>query len=143
MYKKVFLDANVILDCFDTDRPNHVHSYKTYEYLIMNSQIFTSCDIITTLYYIGKKVDKQNILHNIRNINKMLKVTEFSNMEVEETCKLMMDEKRFVDLEDTLQFVMAKKYDCDLIISNDKNFASLEIPILSSEEFLRKCDLLD
>lgn len=143
MYKKVFLDANVILDCFDTDRPNHVYSYKTYEYLIMNSQIFTSCDIITTLYYIGKKVDKQNILHNIRNINKMLKVIEFSNMEVEETCKLMMDEKRFVDLEDTLQFVMAKKYDCDLIISNDKNFASLEIPILSSEEFLRKCDLLD
>lgn len=143
MYKKVFLDANVILDCFDTDRPNHVYSYKTYEYLIMNSQIFTSCDIITTLYYIGKKVDKQNILHNIRNINKMLKVIEFSNMEVEETCKLMMDEKRFVDLEDTLQFVMAKKYDCDLIISNDKNFASLEIPILSSEEFLIKCDLLD
>lgn len=137
MYKKVFLDANVILDCFDTDRPNHVYSYKTYEYLIMNSQIFTSCDIITTLYYIGKKVDKQNILHNIRNINKMLKVIEFSNMEVEETCKLMMDEKRFVDLEDTLQFVMAKKYDCDLIISNDKNFASLEIPILSSEEFCK------
>jgi predicted nucleic acid-binding protein len=73
----------------------------------------------------------------------MLKVIEFSNMEVEETCKLMMDEKRFVDLEDTLQFVMAKKYDCDLIISNDKNFASLEIPVLSSEEFCRKCDLLD
>ncbi|KIM03384.1 MAG: ribonuclease [Sulfurovum sp. AS07-7] len=139
MYKKVFLDANVILDCFDTDRPHHANSYKVYEYLIINSQIFTSCDIITTLYYVGKKVDKQNILHNIRNINKTVKVIEFSNKEVEETCQLMADDERFADLEDTLQFVMAKKYDCDLIISNDKNFASLEIPILSSEEF---CELI-
>lgn len=135
MYKKVFLDANVILDCFDTDRPNHSNSYKAYEYLVMNSQIFTSCDIITTLYYIGKKADKQNILHNIININKIIKVIEFSNKEVEATCKLMVEDDRFVDLEDTLQFVMAKKYSCDIIISNDKNFATQEIPVLTSEEF--------
>ncbi len=120
----------------DAARINHAFSYKAYEFLLINAEIFTSCDIITTLYYIGKKVDKINILQNIINVNKTVKVVEFSNNEVEESCELMMRDGRFVDLEDTLQYIMAKKYDCDLIISNDKEFVNHDTTLMSSKDFL-------
>lgn len=96
------------------------------------------CDLITTIYYINSKIDKKQALFNIQAITKTLKIIEFSNKEVEETCELMIKDRDFVDLEDTIQYIMAKKYNCNLIISNDSNFTSKEIDILTSEEFFIK-----
>ena len=36
----------------------------------------------------------------------------------------MEKDQNFKDLEDTLQYVLAKKEGCELILSNDKNFYS-------------------
>lgn len=137
---RVFLDANILLDKYDQGRPTHVFSHKSYEYLLLrdNTEIFTSCDIITTLYYVGSKNDKTQILHDIRATNKTLKVIEFSNKEVEETCQLMLEDKDYKDLEDTIQYIMAKKYECDVIISNDKNFVSKDIKLMTSEGFCKE-----
>ena len=85
-------------------------------------QIFTSCDLITTIYYINSKYDKKQALFNIQAISKTLKIIEFSNKEVEACCKLMLKDSDYIDLEVTIQYIMAKKHNCDLIISNDKNF---------------------
>ena len=135
---RVFLDANILIDKYDSTRPLHQFSHSAYEYLLLSGcEIFTSCDIISTLYYVGSKKDKKQILLDIRNINKTLKVIEFSNKEVEETCKLMLEDSDYSDLEDTIQYIMAKKYKCDLIISNDERFASKEIQLMSSEEFYK------
>ena len=98
-------------------------------------KIFTSCDIITTLYYVNSKIDNINTLENIRLINKTLKIIEFSNKEIEHTCKLMIQDKDFKDLENTIQYIMAKKQNCDLIISNDNNFVSKDIQLLTSKQF--------
>ena len=134
---RVFLDANILLDKYDKNRLFHSFSHKSYEYLLLrdNTEIFTSCDIITTLYYIGSKNNKKQILHDIRATNKTLKVIEFSNKEIEECCILMIEDDKYKDLEDTIQYIMAKKYKCDMIISNDKNFVSKDIQLLNSEEF--------
>ncbi|MEA3384154.1 MAG: PIN domain-containing protein [Campylobacterota bacterium] len=135
---RVFLDANIILDKFDLKRPSHKYSSALYDYIVTNAKVFTSCDLITTIYYINAKIDKQNALLNIKNISKTLKIIEFSNKEIEETCSLMISDSDYKDLEDTIQYVMAKKYECDLIISNDKNFVSKDIELLSSQEFCEK-----
>jgi len=90
------------------------------------------------LYYIGYKSDKENILHNIRQINKTLKVIEFSNDEVEQACSLMLEDGDYKDLEDTIQYILAKKLECDLIISNDADFVSKDIKLSTSEEFCKK-----
>jgi predicted nucleic acid-binding protein len=47
----------------------------------------------------------------------------------------MKENKKYKDLEDTIQYVLAKKEGCDLIISNDENFYADDIEIMSSEEF--------
>ena len=134
---RVFLDANILIDKFDSTRIFHKFSDKSFEYMLLSGSIdvFTSCDIITTLYYIGSKKDKKQILHDIRAVNKTLEVIKFSNKEIEETCELMINDNNYKDLEDTIQYIMAKKENCDLIISNDKNFISKDIKLLTSEEF--------
>jgi predicted nucleic acid-binding protein len=134
---RVFLDANILIDKFDSTRIFHKFSDKSFEYMLLSGSIdvFTSCDIITTLYYIGSKKDKKQILHDIRAVNKTLEVIKISNKEIEETCELMINDNNYKDLEDTIQYIMAKKENCDLIISNDKNFISKDIKLLTSEEF--------
>ncbi|BCD61522.1 hypothetical protein NitYY0826_C0377 [Nitratiruptor sp. YY08-26] len=135
---KIFLDANIILDILDIKREFHEYSVKTYEYLILNHQIFTSCDLITTIYYINAKIDKEKAILNIQKIIKTLTLIEFSNEDVEKACDLMLRNKDFKDLEDTLQYIMAKKQNCNMIISNDENFVSKDIEILNSKEFFNR-----
>ncbi len=140
MYKKIFFDTNIIVDLYDKDRPSHKFSTTCYLYILdKNIQLFTSCDIITTIYYILSKRDKQKALNQIDDINQTLKVVEFENKEIKLTCDLMKKDSDYDDLEDTMQYILAKKMKCDLIISNDKNFTSKEIEIMSSKEF---CDLI-
>ena len=43
--------------------------------------------------------------------------------------------KKFKDLEDTLQYLLAREMECDLILTNDKDFYSPDIEIKSSIEF--------
>lgn len=144
MYKNIFIDANVILDTFDPNRPQHISSYKVYEYLLKSEKVslFTSCDLITTIYYIDAKKDKNKALHNIQAINKTLKVIEFSNKEIQETCDLMLKDKEYCDLEDTIQYIMAKKHSCDLIVSNDESFVSKDIKLLNSQQFCEQNNLV-
>ncbi len=133
---KVFIDANIFIDIFNIDRKMHKYSLEIYKYLIKNeSIIYTSCDLITTIYYIDSKRDRNQALLNIQNIIKTLNIVYFSNKEIEDVCKLMLKDKEYQDLEDTLQYILAKKQNCDLIISNDKNFISKDIPLITSKEF--------
>jgi len=143
MYKRIFLDANILLDTLSVNRPFSSYSVKGYLYILDHEgiELFTSCDIITTLYYVGSKIDKDVILDNIEVFNKTLKVIEFSNKEVAQTCTLMKENKNYQDLEDTMQYILAKKQNCDLIISNDENFYAEDIEVISSEEFCKKVDI--
>ena len=139
MYKKVFLDANIILDTFDFSRPSAEHSFKTYTQLITNkTTLYTSCDIITTLFYIHAKKNRLEAIQKIEKMNQILNIIDFSNKEIAQTCQLMQENPNYKDLEDTIQYILAKKEGCELIISNDKTFYSEEIPVMSSKEFLEQ-----
>jgi predicted nucleic acid-binding protein len=137
-YKRVFLDANIILDMYDDKRPFHAASSEAILRLLQQKEveIFTSCDIITTLYYVLSKKGKMDALDSILDVNELCSVIEFGNQEIEESCKFMKKNKNFTDLEDTIQYIMAKKASCDLILSNDKGFVSEDIVLMGSEAFL-------
>lgn len=138
MYKSVFLDANIFIDANDDARVTYEKSLSLLVYLADKQiKMYTSCDLITTIYYILSKKDKQKALSSIEQINKFCKVIEFSNKEIEKTCLLMRENPKYSDFEDTLQYVLAKKQNCELIISNDKNFHSDDLTLLSSEDFYK------
>jgi hypothetical protein len=138
MYKNVFVDANILVDYIDASRKSHPYSVKALHYLLSNNiSVFTSCDIITTLYYLYAKKDKNQALLEIERITQFCNVINFSNHEVTLTCKLMQKDPDYHDLEDTLQYILAQKEHCDLIISNDKKFTSKELAFMTSENFVR------
>ncbi|MFZ2889850.1 type II toxin-antitoxin system VapC family toxin [Sulfuricurvum sp.] len=137
MCKRIFFDANIIVDIFDTTRENHIDSLKVYAWAIENNcELFTSCDIVTTIYYIVSKKGKQEAREKIRQINKIIQIIEFSNAEVEQTCALMSEDSCFNDLEDTVQYVLAQAKKCDVIITNDQQFHSPDIALHTSKSFL-------
>jgi predicted nucleic acid-binding protein len=137
MFKKVFLDANILVDFADSDRAMHTFARELIMSLLnMEIELCTSCDIITTIYYLRAKNDKACALDEVSKINQFCTIIEFSNKEVEYTCKLMQKDSDFCDLEDTIQYVLAKKSLCDAIVSNDKNFISKDIKLMSSGEFV-------
>ena len=139
-YKRVFLDANIILDIYDATRPFYKESTKAISILLQQkeTELFTSCDIITTLYYLLAKKGKLKALDSILDINELCTVIEFGNQEIKKSCKLMKQNSNFTDLEDTIQYTMVKKASCDLILSNDRGFASEDILLLSSREFVER-----
>lgn len=109
MSKKIFLDANILVDFIDDQREHHLLAKS----IILNGlhagdELFTSCDIVTTLYYLSAKSDKNRALNEIVKINSFCRVVEFSNTEVEQTCKLMSEDAMFKDLEDTINTYLLK-----------------------------------
>ena len=139
---RVYLDANILLDFSNPERKYHLKAIQIItQCLKTNITLFTSCDIITTLYYIDSKKSKESALNNIHKINQFVKIIDFSNSEVEQTCDLMAQNSDFKDLEDTIQYILAKKVSCDCIISNDKNFLSPDILLLNSEQFCERLGL--
>jgi len=138
-YKKVFIDANVLLDLFLDDRHYSKYSKETFYYLQKNNvELTTSCDLLTTVYYVLKKYNKQKALENLSYILDLLYLIPFSNYETKEAIELMQKDKNFKDLEDTLQYVLAKENECDLILSNDEDFYSPDIKVVNTKEFIKK-----
>jgi len=136
---KIFLDANILVDHTSATRKGNIHATALLSHcLLQNIQIYTTCDIITTIYYITAKGNKKNALKQIQNINRFCTIIEFSNKEIKQACKLMVQEAKFTDLEDTLQYVLAQKAKCEAIISNDKSFFSPKIELFTSEQFCQK-----
>ncbi|MEA1955301.1 MAG: PIN domain-containing protein [Campylobacterota bacterium] len=137
MYKRIFLDANIIADIYDSTRPYYQQSKEVVFHLAKDSEVelFTSCDLITTLYYILSKKDKEKALEAILQINELCTIIEFSNDEIKTSCNLMINDTDYKDLEDTIQYILAKKVSADLIISNDKKFISKDLKLVTSINF--------
>lgn len=137
---KLFLDANILIDISDSSRPFSKKSSQLFDYILDNTlkyELYTSCDLLTTIYYVlNRKLDTKVVLEQIKILNQLINVIEFGNQEIDEAIYLMEKNKEFTDLEDTIQFVMARKERCDYIITNDKGFYSHEVPLLSSVEAL-------
>ncbi len=143
MYKRVFIDVNIWVDAFDESRPFTKESRRAIDFLLDYDEVslFTSCDIITTVYYLLAKKGRENALNAIEYVNALCYVIEFGNSEVTKSCRLMKQNSNFKDLEDTIQYVMAKKVDADLILSNDAVFESDGIPLMSTEMFCKEMGL--
>ncbi len=131
---KVFFDTNIFLDIL-LDR-NH-----SKEALILLNSVDMGIlegylvDIsILNIDYIGKKQKKSpEIKEFLQLLIDIFNIIAPDKEIFKESLKLQNN-----DLEDNVQYLTAKKYKCDCIISNDKKFSFEDIEILTSPEFIKK-----
>jgi predicted nucleic acid-binding protein len=132
--KKIFLDANIVLDFLDSTRDSHNSTKKVFEILIdQNSTIVISEDILTTIYYVVK--NKHSVHNFFETIITSWEIVSFGSKVISNgvaICKENLD----LDFVDVIQSLCAKEYGCSLIISNDKNFYNSGVSVLSSEKFI-------
>jgi len=128
--KKIFLDANVLIDFIDPSRNKHKEAVEFIKTNVGNF-FYTSCDILTTIYYIASKNRCNTILDKLEYILKLVKIINFSNELALKTIETMKKDKNFKDFEDTLQYELAKTIKADFIVTNDKNFYSPDIETIT------------
>ncbi len=142
MFKKIFVDANILVDFIDVKRATHKESEKVIiGSLDKGISLCTSCDITTTVYYLSAKSDKKRALREVSKISRFCDIIDFSNKEVDAVCALMEEDGDYADLEDTLQYILAKKEHCDAIVTNDEKFVAKEIKLLSAQAFIKEANL--
>ena len=54
----------------------------------------------------------------------------------------MVKYKKFKDLEDIFQYFLAQEMECDLILTNDINFYSPDIEVISSIDFSSASEIM-
>ncbi len=129
---KVFLDTNILLDFLGEDRPLHAEAVQIVRHLIMNDiETYLSEDMLTTIYYISK--EKAKVLEFFETVLQIWKVVSFGKERLFEAIAISKEGK---DFEDVLQCLSAKEYQCNTLITNDKNFYSCGIEIINSTKFL-------
>ena len=129
---KIFIDTNIFLDLI-LKRENYKEALILFN--AIEQELFKGVILDITLLnidYIAKKQIK-DIREFLSLVNKTFVIVGATNFEIKEALKL-----ENIDLEDNLQYIMAKKSDCKMIISNDKNFLQKELQIISSKEFVNE-----
>ena len=129
---KIFLDTNIFLDL--------ILKRKFYEeaLIILNAlerNLFDGVILDITLLnidYIAKKQVK-DVRQFLVAINNIIIVQGADNQNLRDALDIENN-----DLEDGVQYIIAKNSNCDLIITNDKGFYRAGIPVLNSLEFINK-----
>lgn len=145
MQSKIYIDTNIFIDLLideeKLDDYKKVRSDKEaikatkmqiYKYIEENKVLVINTSSLTNASFL--LTDKGNLSKNQLAIE-FLKIENEEMFEViQESKKLRIETNKFcvengTDYEDTLQYFCAKNSKCELIISNDKDFPKLNLPI--------------
>lgn len=138
MSQRIFVDANIINDLHDAKRRFHEQSYQCLEYCLEHEMtLVTSCDIVTTVYYVTARAgNKAQALMALDDVNHVFEIVPFGNQLLADAISLMRKDSDYRDLEDTVQYNLAKQSGCGLILSNDEGFVARDVKVMHSQEFI-------
>ncbi|MDD5399763.1 MAG: PIN domain-containing protein [Sulfurimonas sp.] len=126
---KIFIDTNIFLDLL-LKREGFEKALLIFNAIEKKLFSATILDItILNIDYIASKQVK-DIKAFLNLVNKHFEVVGATNEMIDFALQMQNS-----DLEDNLQYICAKKQKCECIITNDKNFYSPDIEVLTSSEF--------
>ena len=143
VHKKVFVDANVILDLFEEDRPFHTYSVDVMSELFANEEIelFITSDMISNIFYILNsryKYGFDNTLSVVEKLSDIYTIHSVSGDDIKDAVDICK-KRIFKDYEDALQYICALREECSLIITNNpKDFKNASIDIKTTKELSKK-----
>ena len=128
-----FLDTNIVLDILIGSREKHQKGKELILYLLENDfEIVISEDMLSTIYYVSK--NKEMTLKFFQVIQNEWTILAYGKEVISKSLEFSL--KNSSDLEDTLQCVCAKEYQCDFLITNDKKFVNCGITIFDYESYI-------
>ena len=134
MKKKIFIDADIILDLLAQRESFHDPAAILFS-LIDRGQAtaFTSPVVIANIFYILSRLKNRAFaLKHIKKIRALLSILSLD----EKTVDLALSSD-FNDFEDSLQYYTSIEHGMDCIITrNKKDFKLSKIPVFTAEEFL-------
>ncbi len=127
---KLFLDTNIFMDML-FEQKNGIYAKQIIQ-LIQNgtNEGYVADITLLNIDYVAKK-QGQEIRKFLLFIENNFIITGADNNDIRKA--LQLDNR---DLEDNVQAILAKKSDCDLIISNDNTFVQNGLSVLGSKLFL-------
>ncbi len=129
---KIFVDTNIFLDiALQREKLNEaLMIFKSVKSGIFEGVI---ADItIVNIDYISRKAEG-DVRAYLQAIEKSFSIVGANNAIVKASLALANK-----DLEDNIQYLLAKELSCDCIVSNDKSFYKGEIEVLNSDAFIEK-----
>lgn len=133
--KKVFLDANIVIDALIEEGEDMYNALKILS-LVDEGRIFAYCSALslgTVSYFMDKKkIDSQEIIRQLNIFCGYCTPTR-----VDATVVRQALDSAFTDFEDALQYFSAMTEKTDMIITrNGKDFKHATIPIYTPVQFL-------
>lgn len=130
----VFLDTNIILDFYDSDRGHYLPTAILFDLAFKRRIRLAICaqSFINAFYILRKSYAKDELYKNMRILYKLCNVSPVDALTIE---KALNREGR--DFEDTVQFFSSKASHTDVILTRDrKGFSEFDVKIMTAEEFL-------
>jgi len=133
---KILVDTNVILDFFLSREPQKEAVVKLFEKICQASaEAYTTANSITDIYYItAKRLGDYQARKVLRNLLNILGIISIDGCDCIKALDLPI-----TDYEDALVVVCAKKENIEYIISNDRDFLSVEpkfAHVISPDDFI-------
>lgn len=131
---KVFLDTNVILDFYDSDRGHYQPAAIIFDLALKGKIELSVCGLsfVYAFFLLHSKYDKSMLYEKMRALYKLCHVTPIDAAIIE---KALSHEHR--DFEDAVQYFSSKTIEADFILTRDKNgFKEFQTPHLSPSDFL-------
>lgn len=135
---KVFLDTNIIIDFCGQRVPFFNAAIHIFD-MAKRGEIdivVSSLSFVNAAYVLRKKFDKQTLGTKLEEVMDLCKVSKVDGDMIREAIK-----RQSYDFEDCVQYLSSKSRKADIIITRDvKGFADLDIPFMTAEEFVAKCE---
>lgn len=131
---KLFLDTNILIDVIANRKPWVDEALVLLELAKQKKLTLIVTDFsFINLAYITRKLFTQEELYALfSDLCLYVKVVEVGGMIIKKSFQ-----KRWKDMEDCVQYLVAKREEADYLITrNEKDFSDSDIPVLSPSEFL-------
>ncbi len=134
---KVYIDTNIIIDLLAKRKPFYIESLKIFSLADTKEiELVTSSLNIVNSHYILNDIMK---IKDARLIIGKFKVLTQSFDLNDKIIELALNDMKFKDFEDGIQYYTALESKCEIIITrNRKDFKNSAIPVLSPKEYLAK-----
>lgn len=134
--KQLFVDTNIIMDLLTERPPFYEPAAKFFMLADKKSvRLYASALSFANLnYIITRMYDADKARTSLRKLELLVTIQDLT----EKITQLSLNDEKFADFEDGLQYYTALENDMDAIITrNLKDFKNSKLPVMTAEAFLK------